>query len=883
MHSEAYYLDQNLLQPEEWQTFLQSLRKPLPTTFRFTAGKSTTKHLIEHMRNHFLPELSDIDWEGEKLAPPQPLAWYPEDLAWQIEVKKAVLRKQEQFKNFQRFLVNETEVGSISRQEAVSMIPPLFLDVRPEHIVLDMCAAPGSKTAQLIEALHSPITSSPDKYDPCPPGLIVANDSDQKRAYMLVHQATRLPSPNLIVTNLDASALPKVLVPWKDEKDDSSVTVKELKYDRVLADVPCSGDGTLRKNVGIWSDWNLNSGVGLHTLQLRILLRGLNALRPGGRLVYSTCSLNPIENEAVVAAAVRECGADPAKGHAGSVRIVDVQDQNPELQRRPGVTTWKVAPGLGRHLFAGSASNMQPKQASKTFKAAGVEAAAPNNGQKAGDETEQEGAEATVGQGVNEEQLNAAEPTVLHPGSAEYRATLPAIPFVDSWNRLAELDKGLASRTAKTLWPQGDEAQLGIAKCMRIYPQLQNTGGFFIAVLDKIGNAKAESQSAGMFRALEALDSGAPPPEYAGNSTMHKKRDRSPWGDPSEALDDEESCSKKPRTEETTIEDEAAEAIEVRAEPSSNVKPDKHGRDRARKAEQQRKQRQTDAGFGVPGGTPYREDPFAFTSTDNDQVVSIAKFFGLSKKFPVNNLLVRNKDGLPLRTIYLASSSARAVLSGGGSGIMPHPSLNPQKLRVLNAGVKVFARQESNKAGDLECKWRLISDGLGPVRPFVSHDNVLAANLSDVANILSQYYPFFNSLPQGSFKSKVEAARVGSYIMEVHPSKHESFELKDIIYMPVWRAATSVNLMLDKVDRTAVSMRLFGEDLSVKARKQADDLTKRSSPTVEASAAAEAFTVIEAANVAPAKKEQVAAQVSEELGVQESKADGEVKEYVVVT
>ncbi|CAO1637495.1 unnamed protein product [Parajaminaea phylloscopi] len=884
---EAYYLDQNILTPEEWQPFVDALRAPLPTTFRFTAGKSTTPQLIEQMRNHFVPQLSNIDWEGEKLPSPQALSWYPEGLAWQVDVRKTVLRKQEQFKHFQKFLVNETEVGSISRQEAVSMIPPLFLDVRPEHIVLDMCAAPGSKTAQLIEALHSPITSSPDRYDPCPPGLVVANDSDQKRAYMLVHQAARLPSPNLIVTNLDASAFPKTRVPWKGQDPASEVVTKELKYDRILADVPCSGDGTMRKNPGIWQDWNMNNGMGLHSLQLRILLRGLNALRPGGRLVYSTCSLNPLENEAIVAAALRECGADPANGQAGSVRIVDVADQHPELQRRPGLTTWKVAPGSGRHLFAGSASNQQPKQAPR--------AAARAQQQQGADESvpESANAEASTSQAEvaasTEEVVPAAssgaevaveadgEEAPPTPGSAEYRAALPAIPYVDSWDRLAELDKGLAGRTAKSLWPQGDEAQLGIEKCMRVYPQLQNTGGFFITVLEKVGDVNAESHSAGMLRAIDALDSGAAAPDYLSANALQKKRGRSP-GSPAASGDDDEVSAKKPRAE---GDDEAVEADEVEVpapESSAHVKADTHALNRARKAEQQKQQRRNDSGFGVPGGTPYKEDPFCFASKDNDQVQSIAKFFGLSADFPLSNLLVRNKDALPLRSIYLTSSSARALLSGGGPGVALHPSLNPVKLRVLNAGVRAFARQDSNKAGEIDCRWRLISDGLGPVRPFLSEDVVLPAQLSDLAYVLSHFYPFFESLPEGDFKRKIESVKVGSYVMEIRPSKHEEFEVKDTLYMTVWRAATSVNLMLDKADRTAISMRLFGKDLSEAARKQATEMTERRNASL---AAADGAATTDGA-AQSIQEEQKDVQVTEEQGADERNVDAEVKQEAEV-
>ena len=73
------------------------------------------------------------------------------------------------------------------------------------------------------------------------------------------------------------------------------------KYDRVLCDVPCSGDGTLRKAPDIWRRWVAANGNGLHLLQLRIALHAAHQLRVGGRMVYSTCTFNPVEDEAVVA------------------------------------------------------------------------------------------------------------------------------------------------------------------------------------------------------------------------------------------------------------------------------------------------------------------------------------------------------------------------------------------------------------------------------------------------------------------------------------------------------------------------------------------------------------------------------------------------------
>ena len=76
----------------------------------------------------------------------------------------------------------------------------------------------------------------------------------------------------------------------------------KFQYDKILCDVPCSGDGATRKLPIKWVKWHTSDGHVLHPLQLSIVMKGLNMLKRGGLLVYSTCSLNPIENEAVVAA-----------------------------------------------------------------------------------------------------------------------------------------------------------------------------------------------------------------------------------------------------------------------------------------------------------------------------------------------------------------------------------------------------------------------------------------------------------------------------------------------------------------------------------------------------------------------------------------------------
>jgi len=132
---------------------------------------------------------------------------------------------------------------------------------------------------------------------------------------MLTHQAQRFNSPSLIVLNHDAREFPNL-------KEGPSE--RNYKFDRVLCDVPCSGDGTLRKNTGLWKKWHPHFGHANHSLQISILERAFKLVKTGGRLVYSTCSFNPIEDEAVVAAVLEKV--------KGQFELVDIsKEASPEL------------------------------------------------------------------------------------------------------------------------------------------------------------------------------------------------------------------------------------------------------------------------------------------------------------------------------------------------------------------------------------------------------------------------------------------------------------------------------------------------------------------------------------------------------------------------
>lgn len=318
---EKYYKAQGIVPEGEWDDFMAALRRDLPAAFRITHYFPEAKHLLSIIKSQYFEGLLKTEG-GEGKTKPINLGWYPDKVAWQLGKSRVSIRKEEVHERLHSFLVDETKIGAITRQEAVSMIPPLLLDVQPSHKVLDMCAAPGSKTAQLLEMLQT-------EHSEIPTGLVVANDLHNKRSYMLVHQANRLKSAACIVTNHDAAIMPNIYLTMPDGSQEV------MKYDRVLCDVPCSGDGTLRKNADMWRKWNGAGGHNQHGVQTRILRRGLELLVRGGLLVYSTCSMNPVEDEAVLANILQQCD--------GTVELVEVKDFLPGLVCSRGLTTWKIA------------------------------------------------------------------------------------------------------------------------------------------------------------------------------------------------------------------------------------------------------------------------------------------------------------------------------------------------------------------------------------------------------------------------------------------------------------------------------------------------------------------------------------------------------------
>ncbi|MFH1071994.1 MAG: RsmB/NOP family class I SAM-dependent RNA methyltransferase [Nanoarchaeota archaeon] len=178
---------------------------------------------------------------------------------------------EEQEKRFDIGNLIEHAMGYIYVQDPASMIPPVVLDPKPGELVLDMCAAPGSKTSQLAQYMENE-------------GIIIANDIAGDRLKPLGVNLQRCGVANTVITLSQGRYFLKA----------------GLVFDRVLVDAPCSGTGTIRRSFKTLQMWSSNLIRRLVHDQRILIDTGYQVLKNGGILVYSTCTHEPEENEGIV-------------------------------------------------------------------------------------------------------------------------------------------------------------------------------------------------------------------------------------------------------------------------------------------------------------------------------------------------------------------------------------------------------------------------------------------------------------------------------------------------------------------------------------------------------------------------------------------------------
>ena len=205
-----------------------------------------------------------------------------ENLARRFELKRIPWCEEGFYINTENYGdIMEYRLGLIFPQEAASMIPPLLLELSNKDIVLDMCAAPGAKTTQIAQYMENR-------------GCVIANEPNIRRINVLISNLQRCGVLNTQVTRFDGRFFSKY----------------ENCFDSVLVDAPCSNAGMVRKNFKYLKSWREKEIEHLSRLQKALIIAGYRTLKNGGVLVYSTCTLDPMENEEVVDHLLRNTDAE---------------------------------------------------------------------------------------------------------------------------------------------------------------------------------------------------------------------------------------------------------------------------------------------------------------------------------------------------------------------------------------------------------------------------------------------------------------------------------------------------------------------------------------------------------------------------------------------
>jgi len=258
---------------DDFEAFRAACERPLPSAIRVNSIKATVAD-VRRALDEAGVDYEPVDWHDGLFVLPEdsPGANWPYFHGW------------------------------IHGQEEVSAVPAAVLDPEPGERVWDACAAPGSKATQLAALMD-------DR------GEVVATDNNLGRISALRTNTERLGATSIAVTHEDA-------------RNHSLKPFDGAEYDRALVDVPCSCEGTIRKNPDAFEEWSLSHVEGIAGVQKGILERAVQATKPGGTVVYSTCTFAPEENEAVL-------------DHVLGTEDCELVEFDLALDHREGVTEWQ--------------------------------------------------------------------------------------------------------------------------------------------------------------------------------------------------------------------------------------------------------------------------------------------------------------------------------------------------------------------------------------------------------------------------------------------------------------------------------------------------------------------------------------------------------------
>jgi multisite-specific tRNA:(cytosine-C5)-methyltransferase len=446
--------------------------------------------------------------------------------------------------------------------------------------------------------------------------------------------------------------------------------------------------------------------------------------------------MNPVENEAVLAAAIDRCGGSE------KVEILPTDTMLPGLKRRPGMKKWTIM-GKGGQVFS---NHDEVKE--------GIRISGPSFG---------------------------------------------------------------TDRLAETMFPP--EEDLPLERAMRVYAHLQDTGGFFIAVLEKKSEFRARPEGepkkpviTAIVNEIESKPTPAPgenvaPKIDAADALVKPAAPSLEEVTPAARQNQENPASdatlpRKRSADEQAIEEVTAPAKKLKTdEPSNGDVPPRQ----VHLPPSQNPYRDNTETRAKRGGQQF-EEPFKYIHVTHPEVQSIETFYSLSPRFPRDRFMVRNAEGEPAKTIYYTSALIRDILTENeGKGI-----------KFIHGGVKMFMKQDVQGHGT--CKWRIQSEGMPILEGYVGESRIVRLYKREtLRKLLIEMFPKVSDggwEALGEIGEHVNKLNMGCCVLRVEPTGEEDgFEERMVI--PLWRSLHSLNLMLAKEDRSALLLRLFNDTSSL--------------------------------------------------------------------
>ena len=529
--------------------------------------------------------------------------------------------------------------------------------------------------------------------------------------------------------------------------------------------------GTARKNPGIWKRWGNVNALGLHNLQLSIALKGARLTKVGGFMCYSTCAMNPIENEAVVAEVLR--------ASEGSLELVDRRGEMEGFIARPGLSTW--------HVMSEPSSRREEKNAMKKNNAR-MKARRKEWEEKQKQQEDAESGSMEKQEGKGEDKIETADvvPGDLEDGGnpteskisgnqQENGGTGDGKPLFkpDSFDE-AELKKlvlatGLKEfasfdevpeesrkRVRKSCFPPSPQeaAEFNMERCMRCLPQDMDTGAFFVALFKKVSPINA--------RARERFE-----------KLMNELQDDSRKDSGRIETETEIQKSKKARIER---EDDGADINETEQALESNVPPP----GKAKRNFMEDKD-------GARHPTLGKDD---FAPISDDLFDPLIEYYGLSgETFRKERFMVRACGGA--KALYFLSNSVKTKLIDKGF---------QERVTVVNSGLKAFVR--NNK--ECEVNFRLSQEAIHFIAPYMTKRKV-HASFEDFEQCLvpgTQPLEIFSE----AFRSQVSPFSMGSFVVCLHG--FEDNYLKKLLVV-VWKCrGEAVSVMVHQNEINGMKSKL---------------------------------------------------------------------------